>query len=411
MRNSYRTLISLLLFCLLSLQAFSQISKRDQHRFRRAKTLYVQWKYDDAEKILSPLCKKYQHEASLWNFTSEVQMLNYYRKSQKDDISFLDHPLSPSATEQEKQRDSLSRIFLAKLDAVRPSHFYLNHCINTWRTATLKCPDAEVPSMLLRIFMLDPISIDSSQNSAAIREFRAGEQSFKKQNYADAISHYHQALVYDTSYYRAGLYLGDAYYSKHDYLFASACFKEAVRRKPHLQEPRKYLVDALFQMEAYDDAKRETIDALLLYPEVSLFQKLEEVAKAQNGHFDRHWTERVVFPNTMGNQPLNEKGDRDWMEYINGFSLIEKYCDKDGIIVKKNELTQSHYAEVFAWEYMLQKTAPDKFPFARKMQQAGYLDCYVLLSEYHIDFNAQYQHFAANNKERLKAYVELLMTL
>jgi tetratricopeptide (TPR) repeat protein len=398
-------------FCLIGLLGSAQVSKRDNRKFRQAKTRYLAWKYDDAEKILLPLCKKYEHESALWDFTAEVQMLNYYSKEKKDDISFLSKTLPPGSTAEEQQKDSISRIFLNKLDAVRPSRYYLRHCINTWREATLKCPDAVMPSMLIRMFMVDPVLTDSSGNTSAILEFHEGEKCFKKQNYADAISHYNQALQYDSSYYRARLYLGDAYFSNHDYVFATRYFRQAIRKNPRLQEPRKYLVDALFQMQAYEEARKEAMDALILYPEVSLFQKLEEVAKAQNLHFDRHWIERVVFPNQMGDQPLNEKGDRDWMEYINGFSLIEKYCDKDGIVIQKNELTQTRYAEVFAWEYMLKKTAADKFTFARKMQLAGYLDCYVMLSQYHIDFNSQYQHFARQNKDRLKAYLDLLMQI
>jgi tetratricopeptide (TPR) repeat protein len=238
-----------------------------------------------------------------------------------------------------------------------------------------------------------------------------GETAFQKQNYTEAIAHYQKAIDLDSVFYKAILYIGDAYYSKQDYTVATQYFRKAIELRPELLDPRKYLVDALCQMKAFQEAETEVIDALIVYPDVGLFLKLQEVAKARNKHFERHWMERGVFPNTVGDQPLNEKGDRDWMEYINGFSLIEKYCNKDGIIIQKNELTKSHYAEVFSWEYMLKKTAPDKFLFARKMQQAGYLDCYVMLSEYHFDFNAQYQHFAKHNKDRLRSYFELIMSL
>ncbi|MFI5150633.1 MAG: tetratricopeptide repeat protein [Bacteroidia bacterium] len=405
------SLLLLMLYCSSVISADAQLSNRDSRKLRKAHSAYLAMNYDAAEKMLTVLCKKYEHDASLWNFMSEIQLFNYYSKARKDDISSLYKKLPPDAGPEERKRDSLSRIFLSKLETVRPSRYYLLSCTNTWRSATLKCPDAEIPSMLLRMFMLDPVTTDSSENNLAVLEFRQGQNCFKKQNYADAIIHYHQALQYDTSYYQARLYLGDAYFSNREYVSATASFRDAVKRKPLLQEPRKYLVDALLQMEAYEEARKEAIEALILYPEASLFLKLGQVAKAQHRSFDRHWTERIVFPNQMGDQPLNEKGDRDWMEYINGFSLIEKFCDKDGIIVGKNELTQTRYAEVYAWEYMLKKTQADKFLFARKMQQAGYLDCYVMLSQYHVDFNAQYQHFASRNKERLKAYLDLLMVL
>jgi len=392
--------------------ACAQITKHDLRKYNKARARYEQVKYDEAEKILRPLSKKYPKSAMIWNLLAQVQMNNYYKKTEADKLfSFSTSNISISGSDgPTKASDSLAGALVRILNEMKPSKIYFKNAAATWREATLKCEDAELPSMLLRTFFLDT-DHDSTPGQASIKEFNLGENAFQKQNYTEAIQHYQKAVDLDSTFYKARLYMGDAYYGKKDYVFASRYFREAVRIHPNLQEPRKYLVDALYHMQAFKEAENEAVDALLVYPDVGMFLKLEEVARAENKHFQRHWMERVVFPNTVGDQPLNEKGDRDWMEYINGFSLIEKYCDKDGIIVQKNDLTKTHYAEVFSWEYMLKKTPSDKFVFARKMQQAGFLDCYVMLSEYHFDFNAQYQHFAKQNKERLKSYVELLMSL
>ncbi len=408
---SFRASLFILLF-FFTASASAQFSRRDQRRYSLAEKKYEQLKFDDAEKLLLPLSKRYPNSSAVWDLLSQVQIRNYYVRSQQDMIFSLAKPDStykPNSAERSR-RDSLDRIFVRIMNDGRPSLRYFNRSVNTWREATLRCSDAELPSMLLRTCVLDPPSTDSSELPKAMLQFKLGEEALGKQNYADAIQFFSQTLKYDSLFFSARINLGNAYFYNKEFLLATGTFRECIRQRPYLQEPRKYLVDALFQLQEIDQAKHEAIEAIILYPDVSMFLKLQSIARANNHSFDRHWQERVVFPNTVGDQPLNEKGDRDWMEYINGFSIIEQYCNKDGIIIKKNNLTQSTYSEIFSWEYMLKKTSVDKFISARKMQEAGYLDCYVMLSEYHIDFNAQYQDFARKNKDKLRSYMEFLMS-
>jgi tetratricopeptide (TPR) repeat protein len=405
-------LLILLVICFfIPSQVYAQLVKRDARRLARAEKYYEALKFDEAEELLLPLSKKYPYSSSIWNLLAQVQVRNYYQRSQKDMIFALSRRDSSNSlsTSERTRRDSLDKIFIRLMNEGRPSKRYMDRSVNCWREATLKCADAEFPSTLLRTFLLDPVVSDIPSDSSTFVSFSSGEEAFQKQNFADAISAFEKTVTLDSTCFKAWISLGNAYYFNRDYLAASHAFRRAVSLRPGLQEPRKYLVDALYHLHSFDEAQEEAIQALIIYPETSMFLKLEEVAKARHKSFDRHWTERIVFPNTVGDQPLNEKGDRDWMEYINGFSLVEKFCNKDGIITQKNNLTKSPYAEVFSWEYMLRKTGSEKFPFARKMQQEGYLDCYVMLSEYHIDFNAQYQDFAKRNKERIKSYLELLM--
>jgi tetratricopeptide (TPR) repeat protein len=410
MKTIYRFLLLLAIGQSASTALEAQMSRRDTRRYNKAESRYEKQEYDAAEKLAIPLSKKYASSTVVWELIAKIQVLHYYRLHDNDPhFSVQKRSAVDSITGLPIPFDSAAEKLADILNSRLPSSIYLQRALNTWREATLKCPEAELPSLLLRRFLIEPAIADSSDNPNALREFQEGGEAYARQNFSDAIIHYQKATNLDTTFYKARLLLGESYLSKQDYVFASHCFRELILQHPHRQEPRKYLVDALCKMEAYEEARKELIDALLLYPDAGLLNKLSAIARVQQKSFDRHWMERVVFPNTVGDQPLNEKGDRDWMEYINGFSLIEKYCNKDGIIVKKNDLTQSHYAEVFSWEYMLSKTDSDKFPFARQMQQAGYLDCYVMLSEYHIDFHAQYRHFARHNKERLKGYVDLLM--
>jgi tetratricopeptide (TPR) repeat protein len=399
-------------FLLLFYSASAQLGRHDLKTYKKAKVKYDLQNYDKAEKELRPLSVKYSHSADVWNLLAQVQLMNYYRKTENEkmfNFSTAQKQGSGEITET-LTNDSLTGALMRMLNDSRPSKIYLKKSADIWREATLKCEGAELPSLLLRSFFLEVIH-DSTPSPDASIAFNRGEAAFQIENFTEAINDYQKAIDLDSTFYKARLYMGDAYYSKQEYVVATRYFREAVRLQPGLLEPRKFLVDALVHMHALPEAKKEAVDALIVYPDVGMFLKLEEISKAGTAHFERHWMERGVFPNTVGDQPLNEKGDRDWMEYINGFSLIEKYCNKEGIVVRKNELTKSHYAEVYSWEYMLSKTSTDKFLFARKMQQAGFLDCYVMLTEYHFDFHAQYQHFAKHNKERLRSYVDLLMSM
>ena len=59
---------------------------------------------------------------------------------------------------------------------------------------------------------------------------------------------------------------------------------------------------------------------------------------------------------------------------------------------------------------MLKKSDTDEkeFGFARKMQDAGYLDCFAMVSMFHISFWDQYKAFrdADGNRARIKTYIE-----
>lgn len=71
------------------------------------------------------------------------------------------------------------------------------------------------------------------------------------------------------------------------------------------------------------------------------------------------------------------------------------------------DFTDQKYLEVFAWELMLNKTETEEqeFGFARKMQKEGYLDCFAMVSMYHISFSDQYIDFA-KNPDRIRKYID-----
>ena len=134
--------------------------------------------------------------------------------------------------------------------------------------------------------------------------------------------------------------------------------------------------------------------------------KYSDLLKREFKKINTHWFVRDCdVVNVKSN--TNKTNSKIWKTYQNAITEIKDYCDDKGIITKSNSITKAKYLEVFAWEKMLaQKNLPKEFEFAKKMQELGYLDCYVFISMFQYDFYDQYKDFARNNRKRIKTYIE-----
>jgi hypothetical protein len=178
-----------------------------------------------------------------------------------------------------------------------------------------------------------------------------------------------------------------------------------------LLEPRKYLADALGFCRRNEEAKKECIEAIYIYPDQSMFMKYEDLVERDGRKFNKHWVKRGCEINVI---PWTESKTKNpvWANYQAAKNEIKEYCDSSGIIVKPNSLTKSKYLEVYSWEKMLNSSnqLPDELIFAKKMANEGFLDCYVFISVFHFDLYSQYTDFVKNNKDRIKTYIETYLT-
>src|SRR5690606_35572773 len=113
-------------------------------------------------------------------------------------------------------------------------------------------------------------------SSKAIKFFNKAEEEFKNKNYNKAGEYYQRAIEYQPDFYKALLYLGDTYYFMNNYIEAINKFKQCSEKYPHFLEPRKYLVDAYRKEGLYDKSYEEAIEAVLVYPDLSMFAKMED---------------------------------------------------------------------------------------------------------------------------------------
>ncbi len=392
-------IIQIIFLLLVTCQfAKAELDPKTVKQLEKAKTLTAKNKFEPAEKIYRSIIDKHPYYATAWNeyATFGITRYNYHQNNDR----FFNISVKGGS-------DSLTKVLAELLAGIKPSVVYYDKFINICREATLKNEYAYYPSIFLRNYLFDK-KIDKNIKDTAKYHYRIAEKHFGNGNYTVAATQYQIAINLDTNFYQAKLYLGDSYYMLKEYVTAAKYFRNAIITQPTLVEPRKFLVDALSNMDAYDEAIEECIQSLLIYPDVAMFIKLNELTSNKGNKFNRKWIFREIFPTTNNKQPLpNAKGS--WQHYLDAKTSFDTsyYNLKTGLI-KDNPTTKHKYIEVYCWEQMLKNAPENEFKYAREMQAKGYLDCYVLFSLFHNDCLAQYTELSKTDRSRLRTYIDLL---
>lgn len=382
-------------------------------KISKAEKLIESGKAEEAEELMMSVVAKYPDAYKAWNTLTTAQMYVYDQKKEQDKLLGNMTITTKDKDGNEIKDDSLARQFKDLMMSIRPSETYKRHMLNTGRVATCVYRWAHYPAMLIRINHVDgPLK---TPDAAAVKQFNLAEKEFQQRNFTTAAKYYRKAIEIDSTYYKAKLYLGDVYYATKYYNLAIPEFKAAVATRPDLVEPRKYLIDALIESNQYDVAYDECVEAMMVYPDLSLMDKIEStVHKQGNSKYDLHWIARGVFPNKLkpvkeekGDLPLKLENSEHWKYYTEALDKVKTYTDDKGLL-SANSITKEKYLEVYSWDYMLSKSNAPELEFARKMKEKGYLDCYVMLSNFHYDLLDQYKDFVAANRDKIKGYFELL---
>lgn len=386
----------------------TEVAKGDLKKYGIATDYMNDGRYSDVDKTMTKLVAKYPWHSKMWDLLVKARYYQYLYAKQNTKTSFTISVTDKDGNKKEGG-DSLTDMLAKLLSEMDPAIALKDRAINTCREATLKSYMATYSSVLLRNLTVDTPK-DKDVSADAREQYDRAESAFGKGNYENAIKYYKKAIEIEPNFYKARLYLGDAYYMMEDYVKAIKYFREAIETFPNELEPRKYLVDALINSKNYDEGYKEGKEAIAVYPDAVMFDKLETCANGLNRNFDKKWIPRGVFPNVIGQKREGKVKDKLWLPYINAQAKIEEYCDKDGIITKTNTLTTSKYAEVYAWEELLKSAPATAFKEARDMQKAGYLDCYVFISLFHNDIYSQFKDFSTNNRSRISDYLDMLTT-
>jgi len=285
------------------------------------------------------------------------------------------------------------------------SSICFNDLISKCREASLYSQSSRA-SQLLRNYFVD-YAPDTMISEEAQKEYDTAEEFFANKDYNNSKVHYQKALASQPNFYKATIYLGDSYWYLDNMDSAIFFFRKGIAMNPDLLEPRKYLVDALGYSKKDEEAKKECLNAIFIYPDQSMYTKYSDLLKREGKKINKHWTKRGCEINNIRWTETKTK-DPTWTAYQNAENEIKAYCDSSGVIVKPNTLTKSKYLEVYAWEKMLTSSTqlPEELTFAKEMADQGFLDCYVFISVFHFDLYDQYADFVKENKGRIKTYIE-----
>lgn len=388
-------------------------SNPNDKKLAKAREIAQKKTLEDADKYLEKELDKQPNWGEGWDLMAAIREAEYKQAKQYDGLlGDLKMVVKDSAGNEKPADDSLTLSITKVIQSISPSKKAYSKWMYTMRKATCLSREAYMSSAILRKENVD-LEIDTNVNKKALKYFNEAETEFANKNYGTAAKLYRRACEEQPDFYKAHMYLGDCYYFTNSYNEAITSFKESKEKFPFLLEPRKYLTDAFGKISAYDKATEEAIASTTVYPDFSMFQKMEDAAYMDHRRLNIKWTPRPILPNRIEEDdtdinvyanPADTIASGPWVYYRAALANIKGFCNKSGVIEKVNANTESKYLEIYSWEEMLKNSVDPSLEEARKMQQQGYLDCYVLVTCFHYDIYDQYRDFVANNKDKVIKY-------
>jgi tetratricopeptide (TPR) repeat protein len=357
-----------------------KFTNKELKKIEKSQQLYHKNKFEKAIALLKPIQETHLLNEQLWSLRVDYQYYNYLQQANNEEMNAGKH----------------TNFF------VEPGEAAKEELLVACSLATLYCKNAETASIYLRILTVDK-KVDKNVKSDAKDEFDEGENAFENGRYEAAQRHYKNAYDADTNYYKAALYLGDSYFKDKEYEEALPWYQKAVRMHPELMEGHKYLTDDYRKLHRWKEAYDACVDAIICYPDVSMFIMMDDICDGLDEKFDKKWMPRFYLPNSPGiaQDPIAEE---PWSFYRHAKNEGESNFNKVGVKFGKDSTVSCF--EVYSWEQMLEndKTHSENLQTAREMKKDGYLDCYVMVSLFHITFYPQYRYFADANADRIRKY-------
>ncbi len=386
-----KLLATLVVAFVFSLPSFAQYTASETKTLAKAQSYYEKNKYDKAISTLIKVQTEHVFDNELWERRCVYEYDRYQSQLIADYIDILNN-----AGKGQTNFD------LSKLKSTA----YHSALVSACSSATLLCPQQENASWILHAEFLEP-SVDTAVSDEAIEAYNKASEDYANANFSAAIRAYEKALQLDSNFYEANNKIAMCYYRDEKFEKAIPYFQKVIRLQPGMLDPRQNLVNCYTQLSRWQDAYGACVDGIIAYPDIRYFMKLDAICTKLGKTFDRHWMKRDYFPNMISANEQATTSEDPWTYYRLAKDKVFEFCNEEGIIKKKIEFTDQKYLECYSWEFMLKKTDTEKreFGFARKVQKDGFLDCYAMVSMYHIFFSQQYADFSKHNAERIRIYI------
>src|ERR1700744_2372474 len=227
-------------FALLPFLMAAQLPDKTVKKVDKAEEYYEKGEYAKSDEILQKITEEYPWSGRTWDKLAKTRFAIYLQQKEYDKLlgGNMTVTVKDKDGKEKKGGDSLATALMNMLQEVKPSKKAFNSFINSCREGTRCAENAEFCSIYLRMNFIDEAT-DENVSDSAYNEFALAENAFAKNNYSDAVDHYKKAVAIDSTYFKARLYLGDAYYGNKQYTGAIKYFKEATKIKPNQQEAWK----------------------------------------------------------------------------------------------------------------------------------------------------------------------------
>lgn len=385
LKNAAKGVLATLILLLFAAPVFAQYTAKETKAIQKSKDLFNKGKYDKAVSTIKTVQNAHLYDDDLWNLRCVYEYQRY-------NVQLI---------------NDLIMILKGKSKTKFKSTEYYTEMMVACYSATLLCEKQDFASSVLHGEKIEP-STDTTISDDAKEQYGKGGDEYSNQNYSGAIRYYEKALKEDSTYYKATYKLAMCYYKDEQYEKAIPYFQKAIRLQPEMLDPRLNLVESFMKEKQWQDAYNACVDGIVHYPDNGYFMKLETICDKMGKTFNRHWMSRDYLPNMVNNDAQSSVTEEPWSYYRDAKNKMIDYCNEDGIIKKSQDLTQQKYLEAYSWEYMLKKSTSDskEFGFARKMKDEGFLDCYAMVSMFHITIWSQYKDFSAKNADRIRKYID-----
>jgi tetratricopeptide (TPR) repeat protein len=267
---------------------------------------------------------------------------------------------------------------------------------------------------------------DSKEVDAAMK---AAEADFSRGELDKAREGYMRALLMDPNNYEAALFIGDVYFKQHTYGSAGEWFARAIQIDPNRETAYRYWGDALVAAGTEDEARSKFIDGIVADPYgrrswTGLQNWLQRnkvelnVVRLKDGAAVTQKDEKNISI-TIDDSTLKKKNDPNglaWLTY--GMSRVSWQGDqfkkkfpnepKYRRTLKEESESLGVMITVLKEQKDYKKKLKELDPSLQaliKIQEAGFLDPFVLLSRADGGIVQDYPTYRAANREKVRSYL------